>query len=98
MVTRYRIGVIDDYRNEFAYIDYNDYGQLQIWNACVVTGTQERQNKDDAIHIFLNFTKVNVFKKRSDADGLLKQLMLAAPISLVEYSYVFHFDKKDLTS
>ncbi len=83
---RYRIGLIDDFRNEFSFVDYRDFGGLQVWNACRI-GMAHRghQLSDDSIHVFLNFKKVGIYQDRQAANTVLSRLLSAAPVDLAEF-------------
>lgn len=88
MKARYRIGVIDDFRNEFSYVDFRDYGGAQVWAINKVRGPAKRQEADDAIRVFLNFKQVGIYKARSEANLAIKNLMDSAPVSLVEFQHI----------
>lgn len=57
-----------------------------MWDACRV-GSEHRgyQIQDDAIHVFLNFNKVGVFKERQAAEAAIRKLLDAAPVDLSEF-------------
>jgi hypothetical protein len=88
-VIRYRVGCIDDFLNAHSYVDYRDYGALQVWGASRTSGPRERQQSDDAIHVFLDLEKVGVFGRREDANAMILQLLRGAPVPLEQYWYVF---------
>jgi len=84
---RYRVGIINDFKEVYAYVDYQKLGDTTITAACEVKGKHKGyQDKDDAIHIFLNFNKVGVMKTKSEAVSLLNKLVEECP----------KFGKKDL--
>ena len=74
---RYRIGVINDFRDSFAFIDYREYGTLKIFDACRTAGVDRKE--DGSIAVFLNFKKVGEFKSKSEAVSELKRLLADAP-------------------
>ena len=79
---RYRIGVINDFRDSFAFIDYKEYGTLKIFDACRTSGVDRKE--DGSIAVFLNFKKVGQFKSKSEAVSLLKKLLAEAPCSFFD--------------
>lgn len=85
-VIRYRIGIIDDFKNEYAFVDYRDYGGIQIWDACRVASAHRGYHlQEDSIHVFLNLNKVGEYHTRHEAEGVIKKLLLDAPIDLKEF-------------
>lgn len=85
--TRYRIGVINDFRNETGFVDYQEYmhGEVKHWNASRCGIATEHQKSDDAIHIFLNFKKLYVVKSNAEAESKITELLRNAPIDLSDY-------------
>jgi hypothetical protein len=79
---RYRIGIINDYRGSFAFIDYKVFGELKVYDACWTQGVAKIQ--DGKIHVFLNFKKVGCFDKKSEAASKLRELIEQAPCSWFE--------------
>lgn len=83
---RYRIGVINDYRQTFSFVDYQDFGAMQVWDACWVKGEHRGYNKaSDSIGVFLNFKMVGEFKDTASAEALLRKLLREAPVDLSEF-------------
>jgi hypothetical protein len=86
--SRYRIGVINDFRDSFSFIEWKSYGdgKMQHWDACTVKGEHRGyQESTDAIHVFLNFKKVGEFKDTASAEALLRKLLREAPVDLSEF-------------
>jgi hypothetical protein len=79
---RYRIGVINDFRDSFSFIDYKVYGELKIFDACRVAGVDRKE--DGSISVFLNFKKVGEFKSKSEAVSKLRELLGNAPCSFFD--------------
>ena len=86
-VIQYRVGVIDDFRNTFSFVDYRKYGELEVWDGCTV-GSPHRgyQLAPDAIFVFLNFKEVGRFKERGAAKGLITKLLHEAPVDLSDFA------------
>lgn len=85
MLTRYRIAVINDFRNSTAFVDFCDYGNLKIWNASKVSGPTTYAKSDDAVHVYLNFKLVCSVKEVALAESAIKKLLLNSPVDLYEY-------------
>lgn len=86
MILRYRIGVIDDFRNEFSFVDYAQYPSgMKRWDASTSRGVMEKQSPTDSITVFLNFKKIEETKERIKANIILQELLEKAPIDLSEY-------------
>lgn len=82
----YRIGIINDYKNEHSFIEYKRYGTLEIWNASKSKGPMSSHNTpEDGIHVFLNFTKLDVFKSKEEAQILINKLITESPVDITEY-------------
>ena len=79
---RYRIGVINDFRDSYAFIEYKEYGTLKIFDACRTSGVDRKE--DGSVAVFLNFKKVGQFKSKSEAVSLLKKLLAEAALGIKE--------------
>jgi hypothetical protein len=79
---RYRIGVINDFKDAYAFADYKDWGPLQTFDASFSTGRLPLfQVATHSIGVFLNFKLVGEFKDKASARGLVCSLINAAPAS-----------------
>ena len=77
---RYRIGIINDFRDSFTYCDHQDYGSLQSLDVCRVSGVHRGyQESKDTIGVFLNFKLLNEFKEKNGALKLVRELVEKAP-------------------
>ncbi len=74
---RYRIGITNDFRDSFAFIDYKVYGELKIFDACYTAGVDRKE--DGSISVFLNFKKVGEYKAKSEAVSMVRKLLSEAP-------------------
>lgn len=80
IVLRYRIGIINDFKETTTVVDFQKYGIVEILDAFQVGGQHRGyQVKEDAIHIFLNFKKVAVVKSRSEAVSTIRKLIQGCP-------------------
>lgn len=87
----YRIGVINDFKNEFAFIEYRDYGELKIWNSCAVRCEHRgHQLAKDSIGVFLNFELVGEFRSFDEANALIRKLIAQAPTDLTEFASIVY--------
>jgi hypothetical protein len=85
---RYRIGVINDFKNTYAFIDYQNYGTLHIWDGCATSGVHKGyQLADDHIYIFLNFKQIKKTKSYSEAEETIIHLLREAPVDLSDLSF-----------
>jgi len=82
---RYRISIRNDYRNSFAYVDFCDYGNLQIWNASKVSSIAGYAKATDCIGVYLNFELVGSYKEVALATSAIKKLILNSPVDLYNY-------------
>lgn len=87
---RYRIGVINDFRNSYGYIDYQQWTpEVKQWSCFKTENERVPQQSDDAIHVFLNFKKVGLFKETKAAKECIAKLLDDAPASMMEFrSYI----------
>lgn len=77
---RYRIGIINDFKETTTVVDFQKYGIVEILDVFQVGGQHRGyQVKEDAIHIFLNFKKVAVVKSRSEAVSTIRKLIQDCP-------------------
>ena len=77
---KYRICVINDFKNTTTVVDYQKYGIMQSLQAWEVGGIHRGfQLKEDAIWIFCNFQKVAVVRSRSEAVSVLNKLIANCP-------------------
>lgn len=84
--SRYRIGVINDFRSTFAFVDYQKFVSLDMWDACCVSSPHRGYHKaEDSIGVFLNFKMVGEFKEVQSAKQLLQKLIEDAPVNLRDY-------------
>lgn len=81
----YRIGVINDFINSYAYISFVDYGQAQHLAVSLTKGEVERQQKEDAIHVFFNYKKVGVYKTKEEAAAKVRELQDALPRQCLDW-------------
>lgn len=78
--------MIDDFRNEFSFIEYVEYGaEVKTWDCCKVGSPRERQQASDSISVFLNYKKLGEFKDRKLANRLIQRLLDEAPVNLEEF-------------
>jgi hypothetical protein len=86
MNINYRIGIIDDFNNSFSYVEYKKYGEMEIYNACKTSCPHKGyQDREDAIHIFINFKKIGVFKIRTEANSTINRLIKESPVNLEQF-------------
>lgn len=83
---RYRIGIINDFQNVFAYIDYQDWGPVQQWG-CFRGGNGHPgfQQSTDSIGVFLNFKLVGEYKIKEEAEKKVQELLLEAPVKFTQF-------------
>jgi hypothetical protein len=86
-MVKFRIAVIDDFLNTYCFIDYKDYGSLQVWGAsCVGSARPSFTAPTDSIAVFFNFDLVGGYKKRSDAAATIRRLLEQAPVDLTQFA------------
>lgn len=71
------MGVINDFRDSYSFIEYKVYGTLKVFDASYSAGSDIMMA--GTISIFLNFKKVGEFKSKSEAVSMLKKLIDEAP-------------------
>ena len=78
--------MIDDFRNEFSFIEYVEYAaDVRTWDCCKIGSERKRQEAGDNISVFLNYKKLGEFKDRKSANKLIQKLLDEAPVSLEEF-------------
>jgi hypothetical protein len=77
--------VINDFINSYAYISYVDYGLAQHLDVSITKGEVERQQKDDAIHVFYNYKKVGVYKTKEEAAAKVRELQSSLPRQCLDW-------------
>lgn len=83
---KFRISIINDFKNSLSFIDYKEYGTLQIWDARKVKGTHRGyQTSEDNIGIFLNYNLIKTVKTKEEAEQLVKELLKQSPVNLLEF-------------
>ena len=77
---RYRVAVLNDFRNTYAFIDFKKFGPVTHLEVCEVKGPMpERVASDDGIGIFVNWKRLVVVQDRASALYLLEDLIVKAP-------------------
>lgn len=79
MITKYRIGILNDFKNSYAYADFKDYGEIQFFNVSISSSTPDYQKSTDDIGIFLNYKLIARFKEKAPAIALVNKLLSEAP-------------------
>lgn len=76
----YRIGVINDFKNAWCFVDYKKFGEVTsvvaLLNKCQHKGFDE---KDDAIHIFINLKKCLITKDKKTALLFINDIINTSP-------------------
>lgn len=76
----YRIAVLNEFRNEFAYIDFKKFGVTKAYGAFWTSWPRKGYtDKEDRICVFLNFEQVCKTTARVDAEAALEELLAKAP-------------------
>ena len=78
---RYRIGIINDFKSVFAYVDYKKFGIVEILDACAITTEHRGYNiTKDSIGVFLNYKLVGETKSKAEALKMVEALIEKAPL------------------
>lgn len=76
----YRIAVLNEFRNNYAYIDFKKFGITKLyaafWTAWPHKGFVE---KEDRICVFLNYEQVCKTTARVEAGAALEELIAGSP-------------------
>ena len=76
----YRVCVINDFTETRSFISFFKSGEHEDFVACEVGGEHKGyQEKDDGIHIFLNFNKIALVKSKAEAKKILDKLYKECP-------------------
>jgi hypothetical protein len=82
---RFRIAMIDDFRDAFSYAHYRRWGQLELWEGGRYVGAPPaRQRPSDRIEIWLNWELVGAYRSRAEAQAHVRRLIDEAPASLYD--------------
>ena len=76
MNIHHRVAIINDYRDSFAFIEYNNWGSLEVCNASVSKSTSY---SDTGIHIFINYNKISVCSSKEEAEQWIIKLINSFP-------------------
>ena len=77
---KYRIGILNDFKETKTVVEYQKYGPMEIVDAFEIGGQHRGyQLKEDSIWIFLNYQKVAEVKSRAEAVGILRKLIVNCP-------------------
>ena len=78
--------MIDDFTNSQMFVDCKKYGEMYITDASRISSEHKGYNEaSDAVHVFLNFKKVGVFKSKAEANILIQKLIRDCPKQLTKY-------------
>lgn len=82
----YRIGIINDFRETFAFVDYKKFGVVEYLQAFFVLGDHKGfVEKEDRIHIFLNYKKQIATVDSKEAGAVLANLICSCPAEMAGY-------------
>jgi hypothetical protein len=77
---KYRIGILNDFKDTKTVVDFQKYGQMEVVGAFEIGGQHRGyQLKEDSIWIFLNYQKVAEVKSKAEAIGILRKLIKDCP-------------------
>lgn len=72
----YRIGVINDFQASFSFIEYRNFGVIKSWSSGKFSEPHKGYNdRDDRIHVFLNYEKVGAYKSKEEANLKIRELL-----------------------
>ena len=80
----YRIEVVNDFRGAYSFINYVNYGSLQVLDVCLVGSKTGYQKSTDSIQIYLNHNFHSKFTKKQSAYQTVKKLIEEAPIECLK--------------
>ena len=84
----FRIAIDNEFRGEFAYVQYRRWGLLQLWEGGrYKTGAPKRQRADHRIWVHLNYGATGSFTSAREAAALVERLIAAAPVNLDEWRH-----------
>ena len=92
---RYRIGIINDFTNKTAFVDYRNYNNNLIILDVSIVGSKHKGyiESKDSIGIFLNFSLIKEFKIKEEARNFIIQLIKDSP---TEFKQEFELYGKDI--
>lgn len=77
---RYRIGIINDFNGEFAFVDYRKFGENVFLDACWIKSEHKGYVvAKDSIGVFLNFNMVGDVKSKAEAARIIDRLIEESP-------------------
>jgi len=73
--------VVNDFNGKYAFINYVNYGSLQVLDVCLIgTPPKRYQQPDDSIRAYLNHNKERRdFKEKTAARAYVKKLLSSCP-------------------
>jgi hypothetical protein len=75
-VAYHRVGIINDFRDTHAFVEFRSYGTLSICNASNTGGSDRSPG---GVHVFVNMKKVQTCHSKDEAKGLIPGLMEGFP-------------------
>lgn len=85
---RFRVAVDDEFRREYAFVDYRRWGKLESWSAGTFrTPRPARRSADDAILVYDRGELVGTYAARSDARSHVLSLLAHAPVDLSDLAH-----------
>lgn len=80
---RFRLSVFNEFRNEYAYVDYRRWGTIQLWSGSRTTGDPPlRQHAEHGIEVWFNWKLVGTYKSYAEVDHQLREHLKLASAPL----------------
>jgi len=79
---KFRLSIDNGFRNEFSYVHYRRWGQMELWEGGRFTSEPPKSLAKARIEVWLNWENVGAYKSYDEARGMVRKLLLLAPVSL----------------
>jgi hypothetical protein len=82
---KFRLAIVNDFRNEWSYVDYRRWGLMELWTGCRIREPPPlHQSAEDRISIWFNWEMVGAHKSYADAERQRDAYLKQAPVNLGE--------------
>ncbi len=83
---RFRLSVVNEFRNEYSFVDYRRWGLIELWSGCSTRGEPpKRQQPEDRIEVWFNWKRVGSYTSYAEAERTLREHLKLAPVSLGDW-------------
>lgn len=80
---KFRLSIVNGFRNEYAYVDYRRWGVMELWTGNRIRETPpKRQRPEDRIEVWFNWERVGSHTSYASAERQISEYLKLCPVSL----------------